>query len=138
MTTTSTKQQRVQWTCDICHEPIADRAGYLSLNNEKLWAYEQAWREHERQQAASGSPFMDATTLLALPAAVHWDILHSSCDPCPDASAYWFTVERIRSAPQVLEWTAHLLEKNWFRCTNWDTVLRFVAKQLNDGRRVIA
>ena len=49
--------------------------------------------------------------------------MHRHCDPHPDGEDYWFGVERARSLAAVIDWTAHLLGKDWFPETNWDQLL---------------
>jgi hypothetical protein len=57
-------------------------------------------------------------------------VLHRGCDPNPDGEEYWIAVERIRTATDVIWWSAHLLGKNWIEHTNWGDVLRGIARRL--------
>ncbi len=59
--------------------------------------------------------------LLASPdSRVRWRVTHESCEP--DAG-YRIEVERIRTWPAYLHWTAHLMGKGWFADTNWDDLI---------------
>ncbi len=52
----------------------------------------------------------------------------TSCDPDPDPDSYWFHVYRCCTERDLLGGTAHLLEKEWLKYTDWgkfiDRVLR--------------
>lgn len=71
------------------------------------------------------SPISNGEGLLYVPDSSRdrWCIVHDSCDPTPDDHVYEIPVERIREDVEAIDWTYHLLEKNWFASTGWRGVL---------------
>jgi hypothetical protein len=118
------------WWCDVCTWPIADGRGYLCINFDELREHEQAVREWEAEHA--GVFAMPLEEFLTYPSQVRWNVLHRRCDLKPNADAYHFGVERIRTAADVIRWASHLLEKGWITSTNWNDVLRACADQLDE------
>lgn len=116
--------------CDACRKPIAGGArGYLWVDRGEVVKRRQEvaeWRkEHtvgEGQIMASGSD------LLEYPVAVRWQAHHGVCDPAPDAWAYGIGSDALGTYGQLLERTAHLMEKRWLRLTDWNEVLRGVPR----------
>lgn len=112
---------KITWNCQACGQPIADGHGYLNISRSTLRRVEEAWTEHERRNDG----LMSLAELLALPAPVRWLPFHHLCDPDPtgDDTAYFISVERIRTPRQALWWTAHLMGKTWTEHTDWDQVI---------------
>jgi Bifunctional DNA primase/polymerase, N-terminal len=106
----------VTWACDVCGKPIAD--GYVTVSYAELAEYRQALQAwEERIAAAYPGPWRGypATELLDLPDRVRWRVLHRRCDPEPDSPDYWVAVERIRTAGDVLCWSATCWGRVGFR-----------------------
>lgn len=83
--------------------PIADGDGYLCA--------EWTLIRYAQKEMGSGSSILGAP----------WRSVHSACDSqLPDAS-YAIEVGRIRTAEQALWWTLHLMGKEWFEATDWET-----------------
>jgi hypothetical protein len=102
--------RRLEWPCDVCGKPIDDGSGYLCLNLDEL-------------DAARRSEMASAT----------WRVMHRSCDPQPDADAYLFRIENVRTVAALLDRTAHLVEwKDWLADTDWSALLRRLARCLDD------
>jgi hypothetical protein len=49
-----------------------------------------------------------------------WRVTH---DGCEHGEGYRIAVERIRTWPAYLHWTAHLMGKGWLAGTNWDDLV---------------
>jgi hypothetical protein len=124
---------RVTWTCEVCGQPIADGEGYVAMSYAELHEYKPALKAWEERIAEAypgpwrAYPFSE---LHDHPSPVRWHVLHGRCDPRPEGDDYWIGTERIRTAADVISWSAHLLEKNWIQDTTWSDVLREVEGQL--------
>ncbi|MEU1630855.1 hypothetical protein ABZ746_37555 [Streptomyces sp. NPDC020096] len=57
---------------------------------------------------------------------MRWQAHHGACDPAPDGWAYDIGSDALRTHAQLLEHTAHLMEKSWLRLADWHEVLRGV------------
>lgn len=130
--------EAIVWTCDVCRGPVVDETGYVTVDYDEIHECrrrEQEWEaELERRRAEQGTRFL-ALSLAEIPEnpRPRWRVLHHACDPKPESCDYWIAVERIRTAGDVIAWTAHLLEKDWLPLTSWDDLLRRVAAQLLAG-----
>jgi hypothetical protein len=118
------------WACDECGKPIPDGEGYITVSYAEIHAYRQ-WHdefdERQRIKANGGLISYCISELAGMPDPARWRCLHRSCDPTPDSTDYWIDIERIRTYPRLLEWTAHLLEKTWLQSTSWRSILRRAA-----------
>ncbi|MEW6473029.1 MAG: hypothetical protein AB1679_12230 [Actinomycetota bacterium] len=122
--TNALHQPCLTWYCDACGEPIADGEGYLEVSVTEANAVRQAWKDARKaKQRESGCVVWSGGELAAMPDQAPWMAWHSRCDPNPDGSGYWFWVERCRTAAQLLDWTAHLAGKSWFKHTSWTSLL---------------
>lgn len=130
------------WICDECDGPIANGFGYLDVRLRDIAGtrglpdlperyegddferdYEGASNDNEDEGPLTFSSLMDR------PDAAEWRALHASCGPEPDEPSYCINVGRIRTWPQVLNWTAHLMGKGWLKDTDWDELLVTIAQQ---------
>jgi hypothetical protein len=111
------------WACISCDELVDDNSGYLHVNHTEINHVEREYEAFEKrsQGVISGEAW---TELFALPDPAPWEVHHASCDPRPESNDYWIGVERIRTQATLLSWTAHLMEKNWLRHTNWVDIIR--------------
>jgi hypothetical protein len=118
------------WLCDACGEPIADDEGYITVNYAEIHAYDR-WNEEfdekQRAKAKGGLVMYRLSELNGMPEPARWRKLHQRCDPDPESTDYWIGIERIRTRPEVLRWTAHLLGKNWIQSTTWRDILHRAA-----------
>ena len=63
---------------------------------------------------------LNLTELNTIPGPARWHVYHRRCDPqTASQNDYWFDIERARTDRDLLAWTAHLLDKDWLRDTNW-------------------
>jgi hypothetical protein len=96
--------------CDVCLQLIADDDG-------AVWC---------RPDTVATAPPPDEgqfllDELLAMPdTRSRWRVTHDGCEP---GEGYRIAVERIRTWPAYLHWTAHLMGKGWFAGTNWDDLI---------------
>ena len=111
------------WTCEVCKKPIADGAGYLTV--DWLAALDREQADYARSRVSDEPDGARVVTLssVALRAPVHWAVLHRKCDPRPKANDYWISVESCRTTRSLLRWTAHLHPKKWLGMTDWNELL---------------
>lgn len=127
----------ITWLCCGCRQAIADGSGYLSLSAAESRRYHEeltAWRERFPSGTEGPHGCADLAAVMAHPAPARWMAWCSACDPQPDAGRYDVAIERIRTAWQALEWTAHLVSKAWV-CdeTDWVEVARRASTGLVAG-----
>lgn len=131
MTTDTTNHATGQlvWRCDTCRQPITPLAdGYLQVDHHDIAEYRRALAEWEQRVTDANPPgalrVVSGTLLGERPNPAKWRVTCKSCDPDPEgASLYWFSLDRAATWPELTDWTAHLLEKNWLPQTNWRSVL---------------
>ncbi|WP_043242344.1 hypothetical protein [Streptomyces violaceusniger] len=124
--------------CQECSRPISDDVGYLWAHTAKMNAVqrtERAWQE--RHADADGSLSFDLAGLLENPdlEKVSWQAHHRDRDPAREASHYRIAADKLRTRADLLEWTAHPMEKAWLRSTDWRDVLR---EARSGGKRLAA
>ncbi|MFD0629738.1 hypothetical protein ACFQ2K_51235 [Streptomyces sanglieri] len=68
------------------------------------------------------------TELLEGPDQARWRASHEGCDPERGGSHYLVAAEKLRTRADLLDWTAHLMEKNWLSATDWRDLLREARK----------
>lgn len=112
---------RPTWMCEVCHEPVIGRTGYLAFRYPEWEANREADRAWTTQHTLPGGIVgwnVGADT--PPPGYVRWHVLHADCDQDPDSAAgYWIEVHRIRTWREVASWSAHLHAKAWFADTDW-------------------
>jgi hypothetical protein len=70
------------------------------------------------------------------PEAAHWAVHCMGCNPHADAGCedcYWFDVDSARTWSKLVDWTAHLMTKNWLGYTDWRRLLDQASKADNDS-----
>lgn len=110
----------VIWICDACDNPIGDGDGHLYISVAEAAQCAEVHREWEAQWRGRLVPlgaFMD------LPLPAHWQVTHRDCD-LDELVSYAIGVERARTTGQLLAWTLHLQEKNWYSATDWPSFIR--------------
>ena len=117
------------WACEVCGDPIADRAGYVYLNSHERHQAEQAAVEFKRltYEPITGGQMISGEAWSMMPDPAHWRVSHHKCDPDPDCSAYTIEIERIRNPAALLAWTAHLMGKRWLGTTDWRDLIERMA-----------
>lgn len=114
--------QRLVWICEACDGEIADGDGWLTCSDFEVADTERIIRDiYENREPWSPIPLSE------FPDHVHWYRYHCSCDPHADEGSYWIAVERIRTLPELLSWTAHLMQKRWLKATDWSYLIAGIA-----------
>lgn len=120
----------LEYFCDSCGTPIADRDGSIRMSFNALNAARRAGWESGGDTDEVGT----VGELLSLPPILPWRILHSVCRPQGD-DAYEIDVERARTPAALDWWTEHLRAKNWLQLTDWDELAASVSSA--DQRRIV-
>lgn len=108
--------------CEACRRPIEGNTGSIYITFAELHAKTAAdaeWRERHEPGTAIG-----IYEFLSLPGDIHWRTAHDACRSDRDEDCYEIDAPLIDSWPKLCRWTAHLMEKNWFTLSDWDTLLR--------------
>jgi hypothetical protein len=113
------------WICEVCNIEIADGDGWLTCSDFEVADVERREREIYESREHSWSPI----PLSDFPDHAQWHKYHRLCDPDPNEDSYWINVERIRTLPELLAWTGHLMQKRWIRVTNWSYLIEGIAHQ---------
>jgi hypothetical protein len=112
--------------CSICDLNDAVEVGvrYNDIHDEReaRLKWEQ---EHPPEESPSGLTFMRASDLFYWP-DIPWE---AYCGSCGEADLYVIPIEETHAATDLLDWTVHLMEKNWILATNWR---EFVRNQLKE------
>lgn len=117
----------VQALCDECREPVTNK-GYLVMYGQELAKAERShweYAQYERKFDRGGMILMSGNDLINAPAThtARWRCLHARCDPKNDTGDYALRVERPLSLDELDSHTRHLMEKVWFRVTDWPLFL---------------
>jgi hypothetical protein len=112
--------------CSACAQPIIQDDGYLQVSHRETNEVQQAYRALQQGNThPHGRPPLDLHDLLDLPEPAAWQADHRECDPFhEEASHYRIPADRLRLRADLLDWTAHLMEKTWLPHTDWQKVLR--------------
>lgn len=113
--------EKLTWECVDCRTPVQDQMGTLSIDISAVDLYEGAIQQWHAEHGDS----VTASQLSQIPSKPRWRVHHDECF-MPGDGSYFIPVESVRTAPQLLEWTAHLWEKVWFPSTRWDLTIREV------------
>lgn len=124
---------RLTWLCELCGDPIDGVSGYVELpeaerrrfrREVKAWEarypdgqYMRAGDEGEGDQL--GLHVFNMEAIFDRPPEAHWWAIHRCCDPDPQGSGYHFTVDRISTPWDFIQWTHHLYGKRWVDDTDW-------------------
>ena len=112
---------RVTWWCQQCREPVGDGDGYLHVDvgrASRIVVAQRKWQRDHTEQVFS------LAQLRQVPRVAQWRVHHRLCDPRPESDDYWIGVERVRTPAQLLRWTLHLQEKNWYAGADWSGLMR--------------
>ncbi|MFE7229878.1 hypothetical protein ACFVAF_04220 [Streptomyces sp. NPDC057596] len=119
----------LQLICDACGKPIKGAEGYLWIDNDQINAVLKAASAWERKHTITDGPLAggqmySGADLFDYPEDIKWQAHHHACDSNQDANAYSIQANRIDTWAELLDWTAHLMEKDWLTHTDWDELLR--------------
>lgn len=120
--------------CMGCRQPIprGDR-GVVHISHASIAYVQREWRDRDRFEDA-WTP-IDLKTLLGQPDPAMWMVHCDDCNPHPHPhdprswchGCYWFSVDRCRTWAQLIDWTAHLSQKDWLTATDWMDFIRRTA-----------
>ncbi len=103
--------------CDVCGKEVQLGDGVLSISFQKV-------REVQDQKAkwekAHPGPVLNVGDVLASPPCVSWTWHHCKCNV---SGCYEIEASRFDSIEKAMQWTIHLMEKNWFKFTDWRGVI---------------
>jgi hypothetical protein len=122
--------------CQTCSFPIQGDTGSLYVRLGEVTAA-QAARADWEERHPSGTA-IDITELLTHPEDVRWRSAHDKCRDDRDQGCYEIDVPRIATWSALCRWTAHLMEKNWFDLSDWDSLLREVSGDSPSSRIQVA
>lgn len=111
------------WHCDECGGRIEDGAGYVTVDDSAINEYREDRAKWEAEIAEPQRGVLSSADLDAMPLAPSWRAFHGRCDPRRTWNDYHIGIARVRTALDVVQWTAHLWEKGWFHDTNWSAFL---------------
>lgn len=120
----------LEYICGTCGTRIADGDGVIRVQFGALSDYRQALTAFQEERGPSRPASI--ADFLARPRLVPWQILHLVCRPQGE-DGYEIDIEQVRTWRKLLEWTAHLMEKNWLGSTNWATLIGSAARGDHDG-----
>jgi hypothetical protein len=123
--------EQLVWSCAICDLPIADGAGYLTVDLSEAKRVLQ-WRNEWEAELRSHDFAM--RELETCPERTRWLALHAACDPVSEQGAYELPVKSVRTAWDMLSWTGQLIGHAWLEGTDWRRVLWRVAEE--NGRQL--
>lgn len=132
---TVTEDGEIVWWCDVCHKPVSDDTGYVTMRHaeqEKVNEWHNELDRKMREMAEENGETLaclNSEDLETCPEVARWHVLHRDCDPLPDSYDYWIAVDRIRTHSEVHGWSSHLLGKRWIQNTDWRDLLRDIAKE---------
>lgn len=121
----------VRLVCQVCDKEITGRSGYLWVDTDKAITAHRAikkfeWEHTVKDGPLAGGGFYSGGDLLAAANAhpdAPWRAHHLACDPELDAASYTITADQLTTLAELLEWNAHLHEKDWIEYTTWDMML---------------
>lgn len=111
------------WDCRECKKIAND--GWLTLPSVEFHKAMNALAAYKEFGTKNDGPSTVAD-LMALPDGGTWSVICRDCytEDMEGMADYDIELDRISSHKDALDWTLHLMEKNWFPYTNWEEVLR--------------
>ena len=126
--------------CCTSHPHIPAGGGVTHGRHAAVHRGEKARAEADERRAAKAAAegrtgmaalLIDGAEFLNWPDDARWQVHCWGCNPHRDDDCdgcYVIRVERCRTWAQLVEWTAHVLEKEWVgAATNWTEFIRAVA-----------
>ena len=129
----------ITWECDFCQEEILED-GWISVYSKDIREYQARKKAWDKRISAKYAPdytrpsVMPLTEYDDLPNLAHWHVGHLKCYPQPEpTSQYDIETSRAKTAWALLDWTSHLMEKNWLKNTDWQFFIRGVLNKNHQG-----
>ncbi len=104
--------------CDVCGKRVELKDGILSISFRKV---RELPDQKIKWEKAHPGPILTVGDVMAFPLRVSWVWHHFICNV--DCSSYEIEADRFDNHEKALHWTLHLMEKNWFRFTDWRNVI---------------
>ena len=125
--------REIVWVCDYCGEDVGSD-GALMLRQSDVARWDDEYRAYRERTA--GKTVLSVRDLQAHPRQSQWFVTHTACDPNLDDNRYWIGTGAVSTFRGLVEWTAHLLGKDWVaKETDWASVLGHVQRNgTNRGR----
>lgn len=120
----------IYWTCSTCGQKISNGAGRLYFHPDETYDYRE--RVSDWHSMRKNPHVMTASDFTTYPSSPQWRGVHHQCKPQTAEQygyAYDIDVERICTLADVLEWTAHLMDKDWFADSDWQRVIHQALEQ---------
>lgn len=119
-----------EFVCDFCKKAIDvnDEGGIIYVSENAVIEAERITREIEKMEKKGPVP---ANKIDIVSSTAYWRTSHYTCGQ-DEYLEYQIDISRIKTAKQVIEWTSHLMEKNWITLTNWWHFISVLAEQLED------
>jgi hypothetical protein len=129
------EDKRLTAVCEVCRRPVDPiEQGFMYVEYRAIRLHEQAWYQYNESTAArrraEGPIVLERLSDMPSVSPASWHVLHHECggDEPANSPWYWFSLDKGFSYPDLLHWTAHLMEsKSWLKDTNWDQVIRRAA-----------
>lgn len=97
------------YNCDTCGRTLTGLDGVIAVNTAEAYRLTRQAKARENPLAP-----LDLSQPVAEPA--HWRAL---CDACNPGEGYWFGAYEADTPGELLDWTLHLMSKEWFEYTDW-------------------
>ncbi|MER8062753.1 MULTISPECIES: hypothetical protein [unclassified Streptomyces] len=111
--------------CRKCCLQVGQDDGYLWAHSGEVNAVGRACRTWKAEHTEpDGTLSVTPGQVLEYPEPAAWRAHHQRCDPDRDEMHYRIPAARLRLRADLLDWTAHLIEKAWLSHTDWREVIR--------------
>jgi hypothetical protein len=104
--------------CDECGKNVKLKDGILSIPFQKV---REVQDQRGRWEKTHPGPVLTVGDVVTFPPRVSWGWHHASCNA--NGSSYEIEGTRFDTIEKAMNWTLHLMEKNWFEFTDWRSVI---------------
>lgn len=122
------------WLCAKCGHAIGPEDGGVRVLHAEIIEAQRTDRDYE--EAHGDGEAVDLHEFLLVPPDIAWAPVHYRCDE-DRGDAYCIDVLKVGTYRGLVWWTAHLMAKNWLDLTDWDSLLREAAGEVNSVRVVL-
>lgn len=122
-------EKQIEYRCGVCREPVDDGEGSIWVSMAEVHrSKEEAEREIVERRTTPTAEYVASrlVSVADLPedTRARWRVTHNACSEGDGTGEYWFDVGRARTWHELVDWSAHLLEKDWLVHTRWDGFLQ--------------
>ncbi|GIG93350.1 hypothetical protein [Plantactinospora endophytica] len=122
---------RLVFECGGCKRDVSgSKRAVIHINHGEINRAEREEREWNERHPPDSPTGITAAELADVPAPALWWVHCDDCNPhrADDGTmcngCYWFELSRCQTTVDLLHWTAHLMEKEWLKATDWNKLLR--------------